>query len=253
MPNNVEPAKYVTRDNLVAFLTQIKSAYQNNASNDFAVGHSGTADSATTASSATTATSATTANALANNIAFIDSNNNSIGTWYAGENSIRLTITGGGGGGHEQDVLRFKGFKESVADLPTAADTPHQGDLAPEVGDVWVIKNDTVGAETGTEYVWTPAKAAEGEEGQEGYKPAVPAHWEKLGINTDLSVFVTNSSLQTTLDNYYTKALADTTFVKSANLEHVTTQEIEALFPEEEEEEPTPEPSPVDPEPEPEP
>ena len=205
--NNVTAKQYVDIDALSAFLDKIKYAYAHNeGSEKFTVQYAGAAN---TAASATSATSATTAGSLANDIVFKDSNNNTIGTWTAGETNVVLTVSAGG---NVQDVLRFKGFKPNRAALDN---------LAAEVGDVWVIDD-------GTEYVWTPAIEAEGEEGEPGYVPGVDAHWEKLGINTDLSAYITS-------------ATAEATYVKKVDIDHVTTEDINELF-EDEEEEPNPEP-----------
>jgi len=116
-------------------------------------------------------------------------------------------------------VLKFKGVKPTRAALDN---------LAAEDGDVWIIESDN------SEYVWVPAIPAEGEEGQEGYKPAVDAHWEQLGATIDLSSYVTKAELQ---QGYYTKSETDLNFVKE--VDSMTAEDINALF--------------VEPEPEPEP
>lgn len=187
MPDNETTAKqYVNLQNLSDFLEKIKTSYKTNTSNaneKFPVHYSETAGSATSASQ------------LAGNIVFKDSSDNTIGTWVAGQSEIVLTVTGGGGSlPAGVTVLKFKGVKPTRAALDN---------LAAEDGDIWLVEADN------SEYIWVPTVPAEGEEGQEGYKPAVDAHWEQLGPTMDFSNFVNKN-------------------------DHVTVADINALFPEEE-------------------
>lgn len=188
MPDNETTAKqYVNLQNLSDFLEKIKTSYKTNTSNaneKFPVHYSETAGSATSASQ------------LTGNITFKDSSDNTIGTWVAGQSEIVLTVTGGGGGSLPEGVtiLKFKGVKPTRAALDN---------LAAEDGDIWLVEADN------SEYIWVPEVPAEGTEGQEGYKPAVDAHWEQLGPTMDFSNFVNKN-------------------------DHVTVADINALFPEEE-------------------
>ena len=191
MPNNgTTPKQYVSLESLSIFLEKIKTAYKTNTSNaneKFPVHY------------------AETAGQLDHSIVFKDESNNVIGTWGAGDSEIVLTVTGGGSLPSGVTILKFKGVKPTRAALDN---------LAAEDGDVWIIESDN------SEYVWVPAIPAEGEEGQEGYKPAVDAHWEQLGATIDLSSYVTK-----------------------AEMNFVTTEDINALFVEPEPE-PEPEPDP---------
>lgn len=186
MPDNEITAKqYVNLQNLSDFLENIKTAYRtntNDANEKFPVHYSETAGSATSAGQ------------LAGNITFKDSSDNTIGTWVAGQSEIVLTVTGGSSLPEGVTILKFKGVK------PTRAALDNQ---AAEDGDIWLVEADN------SEYVWVPEVPAVGEEGQEGYKEAVDAHWEELGPTMDFSNFVNKS-------------------------DHVTTADINALFPEEE-------------------
>ena len=69
-------------------------------------------------------------------------------------------------------IMRFKGFKQTFDDLPTADNT---------IGDVWSIK------ETGEEWCWTEA-----DDGTQ--------YWEYLGALMDMSKFATKDDLDTKQD-----------------------------------------------------
>lgn len=78
-------------------------------------------------------------------------------------------------------VLNFKGTKKSVSLLPTAKDTPTAGDVAPVKGDVWHVTDNS------GEYVWDGTV------------------WEELGSTVNL-------------DGYLTKADAEKTYAKPADI-----------------------------------